>query len=323
MKLVDAATIDRTLTRRDAVAAIEDALRSGWDIENDHERLFAPLAKGEFLLMPSQSTTTAGVKVATIAPENTSLGLPKIHAWYLLFDRETLQPIAMLDGTRLTTLRTPAATTVAIAHLLAAAPGGAPTAPIHLAVIGSGPQAIEHVRTIADTVAVGRVSLIGRTPDRVAAAVAELRADGLNADAAEQDALRTADVIVTATSATTPVVDLGDVREDAVVAAIGSHGTENRELGADLVRAADLVVEARGSAFRENGNLAGARSDEEWASGEQPVANLADLVRGAVRRRPGAPAVYTGVGMAWEDLAVVEKIMEAVGIREQQGSEGT
>ena len=307
MKLIDADQIDRALTRRDAVAAIADALHAGWDIENDHERLFAGLSHGEFLLMPAESTTTAGVKVATIAPGNTAHGLPKIRAWYLLFDRETLQPIAVLDGTRLTTLRTPAATAVAVRHLLDA---GAPRDAVHLAVIGSGPQAIEHVRTICDTVDVARVTLLGRTPDRVAQAIDTLRADGLTVDAGDADSLRTADVVVTATSSSTPVVDLADIREDAVVAAIGSHGRENRELGEALVRAADVVVEARASALRENGNLAAARSDDEWRA--QPPANLAELVRGDVRRRPGTPAVYTGVGMAWEDLAVVEKIMAAV-----------
>ncbi|MFE5409387.1 ornithine cyclodeaminase family protein [Microbacterium sp. NPDC056569] len=319
--VLSAADIDAAVSRRDAVEAIASALRSGWDIEHDHDRLFAPLAGGEFLLMPAESASSAGIKVATIAPGNTRLGLPKIHAWYLLFDRETLAPRAVLDGARLTTLRTPAVTTVAVAGLLAAAPGGPRSSIAHLAVLGSGPQAVEHALTLADTLPVAHVSVIGRTADRVGSAVAALRAAGVSADPGTHADLAVADVVVAATSSPTPVLDLDDVRPDAVVAAVGSHGRDHRELGEQLVRAADLVVEARASALRENGNLAAARSDEEWAGDTQPIANLAELVRGEVVRRPGAPALYTGVGMAWEDLAVVERIMESTRRAEPFASE--
>lgn len=304
--VVSAADIERVFSPADVVEAVTAALQSGLDVETDHERIFAPLAAGEFLLMPSETPDAVGIKVATIAPGNTRLGLPKISAWYLVFDAATLQPAAIVDGTRLTTLRTPAVTAVAVRGLLAADPGGARTEIAELVVLGSGPQAIEHATTLAAVLPVGRVALIGRTPDRVAAAVAALRERGLDARSGTPDDLRRADVVVTATSSSTPVLGLGDVRSDAVVAAIGAHGIAHRELAADLVRAADVVVEARASAARESGNLAAAASDgAELAA----PANLVELVRGAVVRRPGVPAVYSGVGMAWEDLAVVQGIM--------------
>lgn len=322
--LITAEQIENVMSRADAVRAIEDALLSGIDIENDHERIFAPLATGDFLLMPSQSTDAAGIKVATIAPGNTRLGLPKISAWYLLFDRATLQPTAIVDGTRLTTLRTPAVTAVAVRALLAADPEGPRTRIDRLVVLGSGPQAVEHVLTLAAVLEVGEVAIVGRTAARVTDAVAALRADGIPASTADADSVRTADVVVTATSSATPVLGLDDLRPGVVVAAIGSHGRDHRELEADLVRAADLVVEARASAERENGNLAaaaagGAAADGATDGGTMPVAaNLAELVRGEVVRRADAPAVYTGVGMAWEDLAVVEGIMEIVRRRAAQ-----
>lgn len=306
--VISAEVIERALGRADAVAAIESALVRGVDIEHDHERIFAPLTAGDFLLMPTESTDAVGIKVATIAPGNTRRGLPKISAWYLLFDRDTLQPAAIVDGTRLTTLRTPAVTVAAIRGLLAAAPAGAVAAVERLVVLGSGPQAIEHVRTLAAVMPVGRVSIVGRTPDRVAAAVAALceganGADPVDAASGTLADARDADVVVTATSSQTPVLGLADIRPDAVVAAIGAHGLDHRELDADLVRAADVVVEARASSTRENGNLAA-------AAPTRAPANLAELIRGEVVRRAGAPAVFTGVGMAWEDLAVVQRIME-------------
>lgn len=306
--VVSAADIERAMTPAAAVEAIDAALRSGLDVEADHERIFAPLTAGDFLLMPSESPDAVGIKVATIATGNTRLGLPKISAWYLVFDRETLQPAAIVDGTRLTTLRTPAVTAVAVRDLLAADPRGARRRIDRLAVLGSGPQAIEHATTLAAILPVGDVTIIGRTPERVEDAVVTLRERGIDAHAGTLAAARDADVVVTATSSSTPVVDLGDIAPSAVVAAVGAHGLDHRELGADLVRAADVVVEARASARRESGNLAGAAGGAPLAE----PANLAELVSGRVSRRPGAPAVYTGVGMAWEDLAVVQGIMEVM-----------
>ena len=306
--VVSAADIERAMTPAAAVEAIDAALRSGLDVEADHERIFAPLTAGDFLLMPSESPDAVGIKVATIAPGNTRLGLPKISAWYLVFDRETLQPAAIVDGTRLTTLRTPAVTAVAVRDLLAADPRGARRRIDRLAVLGSGPQAIEHATTLAAILPVGDVTIIGRTPERVEDAVATLRERGIDARPGTLADARAADVVVTATSSSTPVIDLGDIAPSAVVAAVGAHGLDHRELGADLVRAADVVVEARASARRESGNLAGAAGGAPLAE----PANLVELVSGRVSRRPGAPAVYTGVGMAWEDLAVVRGIMEVM-----------
>ncbi|MDR6167691.1 1-piperideine-2-carboxylate/1-pyrroline-2-carboxylate reductase [NAD(P)H] [Microbacterium paludicola] len=307
--VVSAADIERAMTPPAAVEAIDAALRSGLDVEADHERIFAPLSAGDFLLMPSESPDAVGIKVATIAPGNTRLGLPKISAWYLVFDRATLQPAAIVDGTRLTTLRTPAVTAVAVRGLLAADPRGARRRIDRLAVLGSGPQAIEHATTLAAILPVGEVTIVGRTPERVEDAVAILRDRGIDARTATLAAARDADVVVTATSSSTPVLDLDDIAPGAVVAAVGAHGLDHRELGSDLVRAADIVVEARASAVRESGNLAGAtRGGEPLAE----PANLVELVSGRLSRRPGAPAVYTGVGMAWEDLAVVQGIMEVM-----------
>nr|WP_201468488.1 ornithine cyclodeaminase family protein [Microbacterium hydrocarbonoxydans] len=307
--------IDAAIDRRRAVEAIAQALHDGVDIESDAPRLFSPLDSGEFLLMPTQSPEHAGIKVVTIAPHNTERGLPKIQAWYLVFDAQTLSPLAILEGAHLTTLRTPAVTAVAIRGMLHADPRGARQRIDSLAVLGSGPQAEAHVRTLVDLLPVGEVSIVGRTPSRTAGLVERLRADGIRAEGVEADAgadaLLAADVVIAATSSSIPVLSRADVGDHAVVAAIGSHGTAHRELSADLMTDADLVVEARASAFRENGNLLQARELAAWQAGAQSVTNLRELVAGAFVRREARPAVYTGVGMSWEDLAVVAQILKS------------
>jgi ornithine cyclodeaminase len=70
----------------------------------------------------------------------------------------------------------------------------------------------------------------------------------------------------------------------------------------------DVVVEGRASAWRESGDLIPARSVEEWQRIEPP--NLRDLVLGKLVRRPGTCCLFTGVGMAWEDLVTAAVVYE-------------
>jgi ornithine cyclodeaminase/alanine dehydrogenase-like protein (mu-crystallin family) len=113
-----------------AVQAIGDALRTGFDPAGDPARSAAGLATGEFLLMPSETRSAAGVKVVSVAPGDPARGLPRIQAAYLLFDRESLALKAVLDGTALTTLRTPA---VPVATVLPALPRG----PLRVVLVGA------------------------------------------------------------------------------------------------------------------------------------------------------------------------------------------
>ena len=106
----------------------------------------------------------------------------------------------------------------------------------------------------------------------------------------------------------TPLFDGGLVAPGAVVAAVGQHGLDAREVDAGLVLRSDVVVEGRASALREAGDLIPARSAEEW-EGIRP-ANLRDLVNGEFKRSPGKPCLYAGVGMAWEDLVTAAVVYE-------------
>lgn len=299
---LDATAIGASLPPTSAVAALEAALLGGLDPEVDAPRVISPVAAGELLLMPAQTEHFAGVKIASVAPKNPSRGLPKIQGVYLLFDAESLSPLAMMDGAALTLIRTPAVTVLAIKHLLIAAPSGARRSVGRLAVIGTSLQAWEHIRTAAEVLDVGEVVVLGRREDAAAALAARAAASGIPARPGQADDLRTADVVICATSSSTAVFEGSLVKNDCVVAAIGSHGLDRREVDATLARRADVVVEGRASALREAGDLIPARSGQEWA--QLPLSNLADLVRGDVVRRANAPALFTGVGMSWEDVVL-------------------
>ncbi|MEA5455877.1 ornithine cyclodeaminase family protein [Sinomonas sp. JGH33] len=309
----DAAAVRAAAPWTTAVAALERALLDGVDPEEDSPRLFSPAPGGEFLIMPAAGRAYSGVKALTVAPGNPARGLEKIQGVYVLVDSDTLAPLAVMDGTELTAIRTPATTLLAVTHILAAAPGGAgvpdsaPAAP-HVLVFGAGVQAFNHVRAAHALLPGSSFAVVGRRSERARELVATLAAEGIAVREGSVAEVPHSDVILCTTSSRTPLFDGALVAPHAVVAAVGQHGLDAREVDATLVRRSDVVVEGRASALREAGDLIPARSAEEWQ--EVRPANLRDLVRGGFERTPGRPALYCGVGMAWEDLVTAALVYE-------------
>ena len=310
LPFVAAADVRAALPYDRAIAAVEDALRTAVDPETDSPRLCSPAPDGELLLMPSTGQRYSGVKVATVAPLNPARGLEKIQGVYLLFDSATLAPLAALDGAALTAVRTPATTLTAVKHI-AAAPGAGdfPTTP-HVVVLGAGVQALEHVRAARTVFPAATFTVVGRRAERVEALVATLAAEGVAVAPGERDAaVRAADVVLCVTASAEPVFDGSLPADHAVVASVGAHGPDVREVDATLVRRCDVVVEGRESAWRESGNLLSVADAAHWRRVAPP--NLRDLVTGGFRRTPGRPALYTAVGMSWEDLVLATVVYEA------------
>jgi ornithine cyclodeaminase len=303
---ISAEDVRAALPWHTAIEGIEAALRAGVDPEGDGPRLFAPTPNGEFLIMPAKAPEVMGVKVLTISPENPERGLEKIQGTYLLFDSDTSAPLCVMDGIEVTAVRTPAITLTGLRALAAAAPAGdeLPEAP-EVLVFGAGIQGLNHIRAVRWAWPNARFRVVGRRPERIQALIETLAADGIEvADATGEveAAVHAADIIVTVTSSTTPLFEGGWVRPGAIVASVGQHGLDAREVDAELVLRSDVVLESRTGMFREGGNIIPARSLEEWQ--ERQPANLREAVRGEFTRAPGNPALYTGVGMSWEDLVL-------------------
>lgn len=295
MRILDADAV-AALGPAAAVAAIVDALRGGLDPAADPARVGVDLTNGQFLLMPSETPTATGVKVVTVAPDNPAKGLPRIQAAYLLFDRDTLALRAVLDGTALTTLRTPAVSVAAVLRRL-------PDRALRVAVVGAGPQATGHVATLAALRPLEDPTYLVRDPSRTT-----LPAVPLGTPDADQ-VLHTADVVVCATSARTPVFDSALLRDDAVVVAVGSHEPDARELDSTLLGRSSVVVEDLDTALREAGDVVLAVA--EGALSPPDLLAMRDVVSGAVEAPPDRPLVFKSVGMAWQDLVVAEAVLSA------------
>lgn len=307
---VDGEGVRAALPWKTAIEGIEQALRGSVDPEDDGPRLFAPTPNGEFLIMPATSAEVMGVKVLTISPQNPDRGLEKIQGTYLLFDTDTSAPICVMDGTEVTSVRTPAVTLAGLRALAASAPAGdeLPESP-QVLVFGVGTQGKNHIRAAKWAWPKAQFQVIGRSSERIESTIETLQAEGIEVVDATSDvetAVRAADVIVTVTTSATPLFKGDWVRGGAIVASVGQHGLDAREVDAELVLRSDVVLESRGGMFREGGNIIPARSVEEWIK-RNPV-NIREAVRGELTRTAGKPALFTGVGMSWEDLVLANVV---------------
>ena len=317
--IIDADEVSARCPPARAAGAVEGALRAGLDPAGDTARMSVPVDHGHLLLMPSGAhegfrtpgIDHVGVKVAAVAPDNPDHDLPRIQASYLLLDARTLSLRAVLDGTALTTLRTPAVSVAAIRAHLSRSSG-----PLSIAIIGSGPQAIGHLDAIDASIGPERpcrFHFLVRNRSRASGVVpaghpvvrlGTTEADGL---------LESADVIVCATSAREPLFDGAIVADHAVVVAVGSHQPDVREVDGALCRRATVVVEDLGTALHGAGDVV--LAVEEGALDPGELVPMSDLVTGRAVAPTDRPLLFKSVGMSWEDLVVASAVFSAEGTR--------
>jgi len=271
-------------TMRDALAA----LSAGRVVQPVRTVVPVTSHAGFLGVMPAHAGTALGAKLVTFYPAN--IGVPTHHAIVVLFRPETGEPLAVMDGRLITELRTAAASAVAT-DLLAR-----PNASV-LGILGAGVQAGSHLDALRLVRGFREVRVWSpRNAGAFAAARGITRAESAEA------AVRGADVIVTATSATSPVL-MGDwVAPGAHVNAIGACRSEWRELDDALLARARIWVDSREAALAESGDVI--------AAGAGLVGEIGAVANGAVpgRRAAGEITVFKSLGVAVEDVASAELV---------------
>jgi ornithine cyclodeaminase len=312
MRVFDAAAVRAALDPDAAYRSQVEAFRClGTGVAHLAERLILPGTGTDALAFCYAARLRPGTppvcKFGAVATGNAARGLPAVHAVILALHPTTGEPLALCDGEAVTTLRTAAATAVAVDHL--AVPG-----PHTLAVLGCGVQGRAHVRALAGRVRA--VRLWDHTPGHAEALAAE--ASGPTAVAATaEEAVRGADVVVTCTTSATPVLAYEWLRPGATVVSIGSFAPERFEVDAAFPSRADaVVVDHVPTALRQAGPVVAAVA----AGTLRPDAlvGLGDVVayRRSVRRRAGDIVYYNSVGLGVQDAAAVCALLEAGAVPE-------
>ena len=295
----------------DMPAAI-DAMREAFAALSAQEatvpmRLALETEHGVSLFMPAhlRESGNAGAKVVSVNPGNAARGLPAIHAVVLVLDVLTGRPTALMDGTWLTALRTGAVGGLA-ADLLARSDAKT------VALFGAGVQArtqLEAVRCVREITEVRVVSRSGASADRLAGEVVGVRA--VRVDDANE-AIEGADIIITATSSSTPVFDGARVEPGTHVTGVGSYTLDMREVDTALVQRARIIVDQREAVMEEAGDIVGPIRDgvvDETVI----IAEIGEVVLGRVPGRTADSEItfFKSVGNAVQDVAVAARVLAA------------
>jgi ornithine cyclodeaminase len=285
-----------TLSMTEAIDALEEAFAAE-DRAVSPPRSHLTTRHGELLLMPASSAIGAGVKLVTLNASNPGRGLPLIHAVYVLFAGETLEPLAVIDGGALTEIRTAAVSGLATRHL--ANPDAS-----RLAIFGAGVQANGHLDAMCVVRPISEVQVVSRSADRAEALAERARSMGVRASTGSADTAPWADIVCTCTTSPEPVFDGSSLQEGAHMNAVGAYTPDARELDERAIQRGRVVVETREAALAEAGDLLIAIANGAF-SADRIAADLSEVVRGkAVRLSPGDITIFKSVGVAFEDLAV-------------------
>ncbi len=270
-------------------------------------------AAGLMALMPSYLNgedgfdAAYGLKAICITPANPAAGLDTHQGVVLLSSGATGEPVAVLNASAVTEIRT-AAVSVVATELLARPDAG------DLAVIGTGVQARAHVLALDGALRLSRIRVAGRDPARAeqfAASLAGQTAAPLMACQSAQDAVTAADIIVTATSSAQPVLHRDWIAPGAHINAVGACLPHQRELDTATVAAAVLFADRRDSLLTESGDYRLAAA-EGAVTESQVRAELGQLLVGTAPGRASADeiTVFESLGLAIEDLAAASRIYQ-------------
>ena len=250
------------------------------------------------------------IKVATGFGENPRHGLPSYSGVMLVFSARTgMLESVLLDGGHLTNVRTAIAGAIAAKYL-------APSRVDRIAVLGTGVQARMQVDEIAKIVGCRTVSVWGRSRDAAEAYRREMEAHGFSVTIADDigGATRSAQVIVTTTPSTTPLLDVGDVSPGTLIVAMGSDTESKQEVTVALAGKADVfVVDSRSQALTR-GELhhsiaAGLRVPES-------VVELGEVIqdRGRGRTHDSQIVIADLTGVAVQDIAISMAVSHALAV---------
>lgn len=254
--------------------------------------------------------TAMASKYGMQVPGNHARGLAAVHAVVTLLDPETGLPLACLNGTTVTTMRTSCGLAAA-ADVLATATAS------RLAILGSGVQAREVARCIAEVRSLRSLSLWSRDPDNVAAAVddlADLAGRGCEVKAARSpaEAIAGCDIVVCATSSLDPVVAGRDLAGGATVLTMGSYHRGAREIDQEVTRrAAGVFVDDRSKALDQCGPIVEALAAQ--LHGPEAVRTIAEVIEG---RHPGRQSgdellVFHSTGLGVQDAVLATDAFRA------------
>ena len=309
MLILPAADVRRALPMAETIAAMKSAyaaLSAGKAEVPLRSRLPIPPHEAVSLFMPvflqDESSEALAVKIVSLFPHNPERGLPLIHAAVLVLEADSGRPLALLEGSTLTAIRTGAASGAAT-DLLAR-----PDSRV-VAIFGAGVQGRTQLEAVCTVRNIETAWIFDSQAERSAACIREMTGQGpvpadLRAARSPEQAVAEADIICTATTSLTPVFADNQLKPGVHINGVGSYTPEMQEVPSETVRRALVVVDSRSAALSEAGDLI--HPIRQGLITEEHIhAELGEIVLGEKSGRGGETQVtfFKSVGVAVQDAA--------------------
>ena len=298
--------VEELLPMAECITAMEEALvaLARGEAELPLRTIFKPAgARGVLALMPAfrgGDKSIFGLKAICVFPGNAVIGKDAHQGGVMLFDGLTGEPMAVVNASAITAIRTAAVSGLAT-RLLAREDAS------ELAIIGAGVQARTHLKAMACVRSIKRARIASRHPENAQKFANEMQSQfsfPIEPVASAEAAVRDADLIVTATISREPVVQREWISPGTHINAIGTYSPTAREIDTATMAAASLFVDRRESALNEAGDYLLATKD--GAIGPDHIrAELGDVL---IKSHPGRTSpdeitIFKSLGIAIEDLA--------------------
>lgn len=261
------------------------------------------------LIMPSvaEELSSVGLKVVTVAPNNKEVGKKTITGIVMLSDFKTGEPVALLEGSYLTMIRTGALSGVATKYL-------SREDSKKLCVIGTGEQAKGLVEVILAVRDIEEILLYNRTEQKAHEFADYIKTTfnkQVHVYANANEAISAADIIVTTTNSLNPVFS-ERLKPGVHVNAVGSFRPTMQELPSHAVSLAHkVVVESKEAALEETGDLI-TPINEGVFKADDVFGELGQIVAGQLKGRESAEEItlFKSVGLAVVDIVVAKYLYE-------------
>jgi ornithine cyclodeaminase len=291
----------------DVMAATLMSLARGEVILPLRPIMWLPEKVGALGMMPAYlgNIQIMGLKVVSVFPSNHGTEFDSHQGAVMIFETTHGQPLALVDASEITAIRTAAVSGVAT-RLLARVDAS------DLAILGSGTQARAHLTAMLVARKLKRVRVWSRHPDHARRfATQEAAQHGITIEPVTTvgDAVAGADIICTTTASREPILEGRCLAPGTHINAVGSSVSSTRELDTPAVVRSRLFVDRRESTLNEAGDFLfpkreGAITDDH-IQGE-----LGDILLGNIQGRQSADEItlFKSLGLAIEDVAAAHHI---------------
>lgn len=313
--LLSRSDVEGIVSMREVMDVVEEAFRAkglGRVQMPPKTYIFFQRFNGDFRVMPAyiEDLNAAGVKVVNVHPENpVKRRMPTVMALIELLDPESGKPIAIMDGTWITNMRTGAAGGIAAKYL-------ARRNSRVVGLVGAGVQARTQLLALKEVFKIDEVRIYSRTSKTREKFVKDMDFLGLSMKPVEEvkDAVLGCDIVVTTTPAKKPVVKSEWVSSGVHINGIGADAPGKEEIDPEILKRAKIVVDDYEQAFHSgevNVPLSKGIISEEDVYGE-----LSEIIVGKKRGRESDEEItlFDSTGLAIQDIStawlVYEKALE-------------